>query len=100
LNSGRISSQRANVLIGTSNTSEYWKSYGAITGCSLREQIDQKLGRVALTETVANGPDDFYRKYITLSERDYSLPKLSEPISRHLKTRSVASFICLHQVTP
>lgn len=84
--SGRISPQRANVVIGASNTSEYWKSYGAITGMFIARTIDEKLGRAALTETVANGVDDFYLKYISLMERDDSMPKLSESISRHLKS--------------
>jgi hypothetical protein len=82
--SGKISPQRAHFLISTSNTSEYWKSYGAITGMFIARTIDQKLGRAALTETVANGPDNFYLKYISLEERDNSLPRLSSQINRHL----------------
>jgi hypothetical protein len=45
--------------------------------------IDQKLGRKGLTETVANGADDFYLKYISLAERNKSLPKLSAQIAKH-----------------
>ncbi len=82
--SGRISPQRAHFLISTSNTSEYWKSYGAITGMFIARTIDQKLGRKALTETVASGADEFYRTYISLSERDNNLPKLSEQIAKHI----------------
>ncbi len=77
LSSPRISPQRAHYLISTSNTSEYWKSYGAITGMFIARTIDQKLGRAALAETITNGADDFYRKYIVLSERNSNLPKLS-----------------------
>jgi hypothetical protein len=48
--------------------------------------IDQKLGRRALTETVANGVDEFYHTYIALSDRDSSLPKLSEWIAKHISS--------------
>ncbi len=76
LSSARVTPQRAHYLISTSNTSEYWKSYGAITGMFIARTIDQKLGRAALAETISNGADDFYRKYKLLSERDTNLPKL------------------------
>ncbi len=82
--SARISPQRAHYLISTSNTSEYWQSYGAITGMFIARAIDQKLGRAALTATVANGANDFYMKYNQLAERDNSLPQLSKSISRHI----------------
>lgn len=84
--SAGTSPQRAQLLISSSNTSEYWKSYGAITGLFIARTIDQKLGRKALTETVANGADEFYRKYISLLENDNSLPPLSESILSHLKS--------------
>ncbi len=84
--SSQVTPQRAHILISTSNTSEYWKSYGAITGMFIARTIDQKLGRKALTETVANSADDFYLKYISLAERDNSLPKLSEQIAKHISS--------------
>lgn len=83
LSSARISPQRAHYLISTSNTSEYWKSYGAITGMFIARTIDSKLGRAALAETITNGADDFYRKYKLLSERDTNLPKLCSAILNH-----------------
>jgi hypothetical protein len=82
--SNRITPQRANYLISTSNTSKYWESYGAITGMFIARTIDAKLGRKALAETIASGVDEFYLKYISLAERDNSLPQLSLPIVRHL----------------
>lgn len=82
--SPRTPPQRARYLISTSNTSEYWKSYGAITGMFIARTIDQKLGRAALRATVANGVDDFYLKYRQLAERDNSLPQLTPTIARHL----------------
>jgi hypothetical protein len=82
--SSRITPQRAHILISASNTSEYWKSYGAITGMFIARTIDTKLGRGVLTATVANGADDFYLNYIQLTERDNSLPRLSGSINQHL----------------
>lgn len=83
LSSPRISPQRAHYLISTSNTSEYWKSYGAITGMFIARTIDMKLGRAALAETITNGADDFYRKYKLLSEQNTNLPKLCSAILNH-----------------
>lgn len=84
LSSSRVSPYRANYLISTSNTSEYWKSYGAITGMFIARTIDQKLGRAALTATIANGADEFYTRYIQLTERENSLPKLLSFIVSHI----------------
>ena len=82
--SGNISPQRAQYLITTSNTSEYWRSYGAITGMFIARTIDRKLGRAALRATVANGVNEFYLQYILLTEQDTSLPQLSRAIARQL----------------
>ena len=84
LSSFRISPQRAHYLISSSNTSEYWKSYGAITGMFIARTIDNKLGRAVLTESITNGADDFYRKYKLLSEQDTNLPKLCSALLNHL----------------
>jgi len=83
--SARISPQRANELIRTSNTATYWESYGAITGMVIARQIDLTLGRLALAETIANGPNDFFIKYIELVNRDNNLPALSHSLQRHIK---------------
>ncbi len=87
LSSPRTSPQRAHYLISTSNTSEYWKSYGAITGMFIARTIDLKLGRAALAQTIANGADDFYLKYIAIASQDNNLPALSDQITNHLATK-------------
>ena len=69
--------RRSEDIIRLSNTSGYWESYGAMTGMIIARQIDQTLGRQALTETIANGPADFFGKYADLMKRDGSLPQLS-----------------------
>ena len=76
LSSG-TSARRAEDIIRLSNTSGYWESYGAITGMIIARQIDQTLGRQALIETIANGPEDFFRKYAGLMKGDNGIPALS-----------------------
>jgi hypothetical protein len=75
-----ISPRRAQELLLSANTSGYWESYGAMAGMVMAKQIDQGLGRVALAETIANGPGDFFSKYITLMRRDSSVPPLSSRV--------------------
>jgi hypothetical protein len=69
--------RRSEDIIRLSNTSGYWESYGAITGMIVARQIDQTLGRQALSETIANGPADFFGKYAGLMKRDGNIPVLS-----------------------
>jgi len=82
LASGTVSPARAGELIRSSNSSGYWESYGAITGMVIARQIDQSMGRTALAETIGNGPDDFYAKYIGLMKTDGGLPALSDDLVR------------------
>lgn len=72
--------RRSEDIIRLSNTSGYWESYGAITGMIVARQIDQTLGRQALSETIARGPADFFGKYADLMKRDGSIPLLSAPV--------------------
>jgi hypothetical protein len=75
-----VAPYRASELIRNSNTSGYWESYGAITGMIVARQIDQSMGRQALMETIALGPDDFFRKYVRLARRDGNLPLLGDEV--------------------
>jgi len=84
LASPRIMPNRANELIRLSNTSGYWESYGSITGMIIARQIDQTLGRMALVETIARGPSDFFGKYVELMKRDNNFPRLSDTVVREL----------------
>ncbi|HLX11575.1 MAG TPA: DUF5700 domain-containing putative Zn-dependent protease, partial [Bacteroidota bacterium] len=68
---------RVSELIRTANLSGYWESYGSMTGMYMAREIDQDLGRAALIETIRKGPQDFFRKYESLQERDSNLPKLT-----------------------
>jgi len=85
--SPRTSERRVQDIIRLSNTSAYWDNYGAITGMMIARQIDQTLGRQALVETIATGPDDFYAKYAGLMKRDNELPALSPQLLEFLSHR-------------
>jgi hypothetical protein len=84
LKSDNVSARRAVEMIRHSNSSGYWESFGAITGMIVARQIDQALGRQALMETIANGPDDFFSKYAVLMKMDSGLPALGDEILSHV----------------
>jgi hypothetical protein len=84
--SPRTSPGRAGDLIRLSNSSGYWDNYGAITGMIVARQIDQTLGRQALTRTIATGPADFFLTYADLARRDDSLPQLSGALITKLQS--------------
>jgi hypothetical protein len=85
--SGDLPPQRAAELIRTANLSGYWESYGAMTGMFMAREIDLRLGRGALIETISGGPLDMLSKYAGLTERDGTLPKLSEQIIREISQK-------------
>lgn len=76
--SGKVTPRRAQELLRTANLSGYWESYGAMTGMFLAREIDLRLGRAALIETIARGPIDFFSKYQSLSTQNSTLPILSK----------------------
>jgi len=82
-----VAQRRAFDLLRMANTSGYWENFGAITGMIIARQIDQTLGRAALSETLAAGPVDFFSKYAALMQRDNSIPALSPLILQELSRR-------------
>lgn len=85
--SPRLTPGRAAEIVRLANTSGYWESYGSITGMIVARQIDQSLGRVALVETLRNGPVAFFSTYIRLMKRDPGLPQLSTLVQQELLRR-------------
>ncbi|MGA7160187.1 MAG: DUF5700 domain-containing putative Zn-dependent protease [Bacteroidota bacterium] len=80
-----ITDSRARDLLMNANLSgSFEKNYGAAAGLLMAFAIDSKLGRNALTETIANGVGDFFDKYDALTKQYDELPKLSEEIKRKL----------------
>ena len=55
-----------------------------MAGMFISREIDRRMGRAALIETVALGPVDMLRTYHTLSLTDTNLPPLSAHIQEAL----------------
>jgi hypothetical protein len=72
----RTSMRRVQEILRTSNSSGYWESFASMSGMAMAKYIDQTLGRQALAETIARGPDDFFRKYAEVTRRDSEAPRL------------------------
>jgi hypothetical protein len=86
LRSPALTQSRARELIMNSNLSgSYEKNYGATAGLLMAYAIDAKLGRAALTETIANGPADFFVKYQELTRQFGELPAFDDAAVDGLK---------------
>lgn len=85
--SSKISPRRASKILRDANLSGSWENYGAMAGMVIAREIDQKMGRAALIETIANGPYDFFLKYTNLMKNDSNLPPLSEKVITTLNQR-------------
>jgi hypothetical protein len=77
LMSGRLSRKEVSDILYSANLSGYWESYGSMVGMAMAREVDRRLGREALIETISLGPLDLLRKYRSLTETDSGLPKLS-----------------------
>jgi hypothetical protein len=75
--SGSVKRRRIQELIRTANLSGYWDSYGAMTGMFMAREIDKRLGRAALIETIARSPYDFFQKYLLLAREESNLPQFT-----------------------
>jgi Putative zinc dependent peptidase (DUF5700) len=81
LQSPNLTDARARELLMNANLSgSFEKNYGAAAGLLMAFAIDTKMGRDALTETIAKGVGDFFAKYDELTKQYDELPKLSEEI--------------------
>lgn len=82
-----VTRERASELIRSANLSGYEGSYGAQCGMFIAREIDLRLGRLALIETISAGPIDMLQKYVTLTKTDNSLPQISPFIIQSLDLR-------------
>lgn len=83
LQSPDLTHAQARTLIMDANLSgSFEKNYGATAGNLMALEIDTKLGRPALTETIAKGPEDFFQKYEALSQQYGDIPKISTEVMR------------------
>ena len=86
LRSPTLTQTRARELIMNSNLSgSYEKNYGATAGLLMAYAIDAKLGRAALSETIAHGPSDFFSKYQNLTRQFGELPPFDDAAVDWLK---------------
>ena len=74
---------RARELMMNSNLSGSFEgNYGATAGLRIAYEIESRLGRPALTETVREGVRSFFEKYRELCRRDSNLPRLDDRVLR------------------
>ncbi len=78
--------QRARDLILNANMSGSFEgNYGATAGLRIAYEIDSRLGRPALVETMSNGPCSFFGKYDTLCQQNPTLPRLDDAVIKVLE---------------
>ncbi len=83
LQSPDLTHAEARTLIMNANLSgSLEKNYGATAGNLMALEIDTKLGRPALTESIAKGPEDFFQKYETLTQQYGDVPKISAEVMK------------------
>jgi len=81
-----ISSDRARALILNANMSgSFQGNYGASAGQRIAYEIDTRLGRSALTETIVSGVSGFFGKYDTLCSQNSNLPRLDAEVLKVLE---------------
>lgn len=78
--SNQLTMTEATEILREANLSGYWESFGSMTGMFIAREIDRTLGRAALIETISRNPIDFFKKYLTLTDQNSNLPKLSENV--------------------
>ncbi len=78
--------QRARELVLNANMSGSFEgNYGATAGLRIAYEIDTRLGRPALVETISNGTKSFFGKYDTLCRQNPTLPQLDPAVLEALE---------------
>lgn len=80
--SGKTTGREVADILHSANLSGYWESYGSMVGMAMAREVDRRLGRQALIETLSLGPADLLRKYIDLTTLNSGLPKISPRLAR------------------
>jgi len=76
---------RVREILQSANTSGFWGSFGSITGMVMARQIDQTLGRQALTGSIALGRNNFFVEYIEAQRQSSGSPLLSDKVARYVQ---------------
>jgi hypothetical protein len=84
--SPRLTRERAGALIRSANLSGYHDSYGAMCGMFIAREIDLRLGRAQLIQTLSAGPSDMLQKYIQLVKNDSNLPSFSPQLLQYIQS--------------
>jgi hypothetical protein len=79
-----ITNKRARELIQNANLSGYSQNYGAMTGMFMAREIDKRLGRSALIESISLNPYAFFKKYLKIAENDNNLPNFTNLIKNKI----------------
>lgn len=83
LHSPSVTAQRARELMMNSNLSGSFEgNYGATAGLRMAYEIDTRLGRPVLAETIREGVREFFAKYVDLCRHQTNLPRLDQNASR------------------
>lgn len=85
--SDRTPRSRVAELIRTANLSGYWESYGSMAGMFMAREIDIRLGRASLIETISHGPADLLLKYASLTRDDSNLPRVDPRLIKSSQER-------------
>lgn len=81
-----IQPQQARALILNANMSGSFEgNYGATAGLRIAYEIDTRLGRPALAETINGGVRSFFGKYDTLCQQNPMLPRLEVDVLKTLE---------------
>jgi len=81
-----VQTQRARALILNANLSgSFQGNYGATAGLRMAYEIDTRLGRPALAETISGGVKEFFGRYDTLCSQNPTLPRLDAEVLKVLE---------------
>jgi hypothetical protein len=81
-----LTRERASALIRTANLSGYHDSYGAMCGMFMVREIDLRLGRAELIQTISHGPSEMLRKYSRLAQSDNNLPSFAPSLLQYIES--------------
>lgn len=89
LQSPSITPSRAKDLLMNANLSgSFEANYGATAGLRMAYEIDKRLGRSALTQSVSDGWRKFFEIYGRVSSQSGDLPRFSEKVLEELLRRN------------
>jgi hypothetical protein len=83
--SDTLTPDHAYELLRKANLSGASDNYGTIVGLTIARQIDLRLGRATLIQTLSADPYAFVQKYSELSHFDNALPQIAKIVLRKIR---------------